>query len=127
MISSIAWVRRGAPARVPTTEGGLHEAVAGEAPSEPAVAASASGGSEGGKAAGKRRSAADKAAHEDDDDDHEDAPVLTAGNLMYHRSNKDDPNITINEDEEVDSEIDDYEIGETDLVLLGARSDEHPP
>ena len=50
--------------------------------------------------------------------------VLTAGNIMYYRSNKEDPNITINEDEDIDSEIDDYDITETDLVLLGARSDE---
>jgi len=122
MISSIAWVRRGAAARVPTTEAGLHEVMAGQAPAEPAMAAASSSSSQRGKAAGKRRSAEDEADEEDDDE--EATPVLTAGNIMYYRSNKEDPNITINEDEDIDSEIDDYEITETDLVLLGARSDE---
>jgi len=86
------------------------------------MAAASSSSSQRGKAAGKRRSAEDEADEEDDDE--EATPVLTAGNIMYYRSNKEDPNITINEDEDIDSEIDDYEITETDLVLLGARSDE---
>jgi len=119
MISSIAWVRRGAAAPVPVTEEALDEA-GGVAAAEP-VAISKSGG--GKKAAGKRR-----ADPEDDDDDSDEgeasARAMTAGNLMHYRSNADDPNITINEDDDLDSEIDDYEINSTDLVLLGARSDE---
>jgi ribosomal protein L12E/L44/L45/RPP1/RPP2 len=80
MISSIAWVRRGAAARVPTTEAGLHEVMAGQAPAEPAMAAASSSSSQRGKAAGKRRSAEEEAAEEDDDE--EATPVLTAGNIM---------------------------------------------
>ena len=61
-----------------------------------------------------------------DDDDESDHRVhkLTAGNLMYYGSNAEDPHMKIREDEEDDSELDDFEIHATDLVLLGARSDE---
>ena len=49
--------------------------------------------------------------------------ALTAGSLMFYRSNMDDPNIA-EDDAEPDSDVDDLEIKSSDLLLLGARSDE---
>ena len=149
MISSIAWVRRGAAARVPRTEGALdeglghgleeatledHAAAAWDGKQSKAAtkkkAAAAAEPSESSKAAGKRTVSGAHRGHPEDDpsssdeDDQGGLSALTTGNLMYYGSNKDDPNITLKEDEDLDSEVDDYEIGDTDLVLLGARSDE---
>ena len=137
MISAIAWVKRGAAARIPKTEGALDEGV--EDVSDPvtaantaanATASAAAAANASGKSSGKRRAApaAEAAVDSDDsdDDDESDHRVhkLTAGNLMYYGSNAEDPHMKIREDEEDDSELDDFEIHATDLVLLGARSDE---
>lgn len=123
MISSIAWARRGVPARIPTTEEALEEAGAESAPagkSSSSADASAKDASKGAK--GKRAHRGDSS--ESDSDDESGLARITAGNLMQYRSNADDPYITLKEDDDLDSEIDDFEIQSTDLVLLGARSDE---
>ena len=122
MISALAWVRRGAAARVPRTEGALDEGAlesvipgSGAWEDKPAAVAASS-------SSGKRRAGGDD--DDDSDDDEFRLQRLTAGNLMHHKSNKDDPNMQMREEDDDDSELDDFEIGETDLVLLGARSDE---
>ena len=132
MISSIAWVRRGAAARIPKTEAALDEGIFPEPHTEDesaAVMASEAVATAAGKkkaTTGKRRAGGDGVDEEDDEDSDGGVGIasLTTGNLMFHGSNKDDPNIVIGEDEELDSEVEDYEIGDTDLVILGARSDE---
>ena len=121
MIASIAWARRGAPARVPTTEAQLDEGLEDADGSAAAVRNGA--GSQGKKRAG---SGSKRAAVVEEEEDEDEAGIekVTAGNLTYYHNNKEDPYLQLGEDGDVDSEIDDYEIGDTDLVLLGARSDE---
>ena len=123
MISSVAWVRRGAAARVPRTE-------AEDVPEEFESQNHKVDASKPGAGSKKRREDGEYAAEQadDDSDDEEEGKgqlsALVTGNLMFYGSNKEDPNITLAEDDNVDSEVEDYEIGETDLLLLGARSDE---
>ena len=137
MISAIAWVKRGSAARVPRTEGDLDEegdelepvppvegqagsSKSGAAGNEKTAGAKASSSSGGGGSKGTR-TAADVEEEEDDEGAH----PIAAGDLMYYGNNKDDPNITLRDDEDLDSEADDFVLGPTDLLLLGARSDEH--
>ena len=138
MITSVAWVRRGAAARLPRTEGSLDEGLETSVPpkamkkkkKEKASAAASSSEADDGKAAGKRRAPeADGPGAGDDDSDDSDSDdeglkALTTGNLMFYGSNKEDPNLKALPEDDLDSEMEDYEIGDTDLLLLGTRSDE---
>ena len=121
MISAIAWVRRGAASRLPRTEGALDEGVLEDVSAEGGSATAAASSSE---ASGKRRMDKDDDSDSDAEEDEHRLQKLAAGNLMYYGSNTQDPNLQVREDDDNDSELEDFEIGPTDLVLLGARSDD---
>lgn len=123
---------------MPRTEGELDEGVdpliglaadGGASSSAGATATAAAEALTSSSSSGKRRAkgkgrGADSSDDDDSDDDNK-LEALTTGNLMFHSSNKADPHLKVREeDEEIDSEVDDFEISPTDLVLLGARSDE---
>jgi hypothetical protein len=46
------------------------------------------------------------------------------GNLAFYSNPKDDPHLSLKEEEDIDSDEDDFTLEATDLVLIGARSEE---
>lgn len=52
-----------------------------------------------------------------------DLPSMT-GNLAFYSDPKDDPHLSLKEEEDIDSDEDDFTLEATDLVLIGARSEE---
>ena len=75
---------------------------------------------------GKRSKRGAEAGEDDDSDDDDDVPMaFVRDNLAYYKSNKDDPHLKLSEEDEADgSEVEDFTIQPTDLMLMGARSDE---
>ncbi len=114
MLSAVAWARRGVPARVPTTEEPLDDESDDELPDIP------------------QQTAHDHPQQHDVHDlhdlhDDDPLPSLT-GNLMYYKHNQHDPNLTnldrLDQDYDDESDENDFTIDKTDLMLVGARSDE---
>ena len=144
MIAAVAWAKRGAPALEPTTTEPPDEeqddaAGCAVAPVPKALALwphchSCAGrheeaGEDDVRANGKRGAPGKRRAMEpedDDSDDSDDEPLpFVRQNLAFYKSNKDDPYLTVKEDdEELESEIEDFSLQANDLMLLGARSDE---
>ena len=144
MIAAVAWAKRGAPALEPTTtelpdEEQDDAAGCAVAPVPKALALwphchSCAGrheeaGEDDVRANGKRGAPGKRRAMEpedDDSDDSDDEPLpFVRQNLAFYKSNKDDPYLTVKEDdEELESEIEDFSLQANDLMLLGARSDE---
>jgi len=63
----------------------------------------------------------------DDDEDPHDAgamPQFTRKAMMFHRSNAEDPLITLKDEDDEDSDADDLVIQPTDKLVLAARSEE---
>ena len=102
-ITSVAWVRRGVPALKPS-----RDVLVDEPDDDDAAAA---------------------AALSDDDDDADNAAIAQQ-DLAFYRDNREDPHlkapaVTDPGDDDDDSEAgDDFTIQPTDLVLIGARSDD---
>ncbi len=120
MIAAVTWVRRGIAKAIPTTEADAQQDE--EVEQEVEISDPAAGNGDG-VTSGKRRAGGDD---DDDDDDDDEIPGGLRGEaLMYYRSNQNDPHLTAPDDLPDDSEIDDFAIAPTDLLLLGARSDEN--
>ena len=72
-----------------------------------------------------KRSKRGAEAGEDESSDDDDVPfAFVRQNLAFYKSNKDDPHLKIDEEDEDGSEVEDFSIQPSDLMLLGARSDE---
>ena len=105
-ITSVAWVRRGVPALKPS-----RDVLVDEPDDDDAAAAAA-------------------AQLSDDDDDDAENAAIAQQDLAFYRDNREDPHlkapaVTDPDDDDDDSEAgDDFTIQPTDLVLIGARSDD---
>ena len=140
MLAAVAWAKQGAPALNPTTMDETNEL--GDEPEideadeerkaarKTARKAAEESGKRSSARGGKRRASAEdeeEEAEEQDSDDSDDEPLpFVRQNLAFYKNNHDDPHLTkgLEADEEAESEIEDFTIQPTDLMLMGARSDE---
>ena len=124
MLAAVAWARRGVPAAVPRTADPIDEVDAAveessdDSDAEPAPA----------RRTGGKRAAAARAPAPDDDDSSEDEATslrsIAGSGLMHFKDNAEDPLLKLTEEDDVDSDEDDFTLQHTDLVLIGARSEE---
>jgi len=124
MLAAVAWARRGVPAAVPRTADPIDEVDAAveessdDSDAEPAPA----------RRTGGKRSAAAHAPEPDDEDSSEDEATslrsIAGSGLMHFKDNAEDPLLKLTEEDDVDSDEDDFTLQHTDLVLIGARSEE---
>ena len=132
MISSVGWVRSGVARAKPIEadddddeplEAERAEAVAAAARAAAALNAhAASGDADADRVA--RRFALDEYDEDEDPHDAGALPMFSRRTLMFHRTNDDDPYVTLKDADDDDSDADDLEIKPTDKLVLAARSEE---
>ena len=71
----------------------------------------------------RQEDADDTDSDEEDERGRIDLPSMT-GNLAYYSNPKEDPYMTLKEEDDIDSDEEDFTLEQTDLVLIGARSEE---
>jgi len=109
---------------VPKTEDAVAAEIAqleNEHAAAKAAAEAAAAAEQASRAAGKRG-----ATSRDDDDSDGDEVALPSlvNNLAYFKDSKEDPYLKLHEEQDDDSEMADLTLEDTDIVLIGARSDE---